>query len=362
MRGRWIAVLGIAVIAIATFVISQNERFTKGAVSKQTEDSVSGKTSSPVSGSNKLVATTQSASNLVGDGRISYGRLIAEEFKEADHAYAQLIQAFYSRREYDVEYEDALIQAYALIPDDFLVNYLLLERCLADMSSSLCGLPFVDTLLQSSRLSFKALVGIADFYERNGDSRGADEALLWATKLERVHSHYPAVMDSLGALLPTSSEKNNLYQLMLVNEVAVNMGLIDGFYRRFEALCNTATPDSTRASQCSTLAERMLEPGGILVDRRVGRAFYARYSTAPPKETMEVLAKFDRQKLLENEVIRQLTTEQQALMGGDFSTWRDIPMPPGFWQNLSTLYGEEGELAALQFWNQVIAESRKPLD
>ena len=232
-----------------------------------------------------------------------------------------------------------LLQAYALKPNDLLVNYHLLLLCVQLPNSGLCGLPFVDTLLALDGENLATLISVALYYADLGDYSQALHYLDLAAKGTLPEDYVLRHLRAMDASFQRQGIARSFQSLAEYFEVAVASSITD--YRKLVQLCDLSQASAKTQQLCAAVGTQLQHHSKSALDQLVGGAVNLRYGNLAPAE-------YNLQSLQQQ---AKASRDQQALEGLEelFENSAQLQLDNHQWQEYLALYKNAGEVTATEF-------------
>lgn len=247
--------------------------------------------------------------------------------------------------------EQHLLQAYRHQPSSLLVNFHLLTHCIEQPSSSLCSLPFEQTLLVSDGSNVYTLMNLA-LYQAAAGNHARALHYLQQSAASSIGEDY--VVKHLVAM--DQSQKRHQIERSL-NTVAENLTLAVAAtvpdFRELFGLCDTlvASQGSQGSRLCQNLGLQLQKQSKNLLDRATGGAFSFRYASLPESQNDAHIQQLHKQT--------QSDFVALEVLDGLFDQHAESLIPDHAWHNFTELYKSRNEVAASWYLAGYIIESEQ---
>ncbi len=237
------------------------------------------------------------------------------------------------------EQEDLLLRAYSSQPEHLLLNYHMLEFCVENSNSTVCSLPFVETLLRSNGDSQDLLIAVAGYLYAAGDVEAAYRLIVKAGTTDNAEI-YLRHLEAFDESRRRHGIPRNLATLAEIIGLAAGVGL--PYYSRLLEICGEQSDSGSQKWRraCSSLSENLATNGKTILDQRIGVEIRPRYSDLPERELAAIKQRADDKF--------DAFIESQAEFGShvEESGKMQALIPDNIWQRYLDVYREEGEIAA----------------
>lgn len=249
-----------------------------------------------------------------------------------------------------VEQEVFLIDAYALDPENILLNYQILQFCLHDNLSTLCSFPVVDTLSRIDGDNLYTTIVLSAFFYELGDVETAMihlQRIGEASNTDDFYSRYREALDESIAYHHYERDLTNYFF-----NIGVVAAIHSPHYGSIMSMCNAQVASGVPewGSLCSAYGASLAERGSSIADQQIGLAIQLNFSGLS-KEKAEAFGQPRRKKYSSDLDTMQALSGQLELESNQNKIISDEQ-----WKTYLKIYRVEGEMAAVIYLAQVIDE------
>jgi len=260
------------------------------------------------------------------------------------------LASFHELKEDRAKAEQLLLTAYSLAPDNLLVNIQIMRFCLSDEKLSICSLPYIDTLLTLDPTNgYIHLVHANNLYE-NGDFNSALAALVASSESAKIDNYswnYLKVVDeSLSRLNVDRTMSSIIFTIGYTGVIQVSI------YRTLSDICSGSFRNdfSGWSEACYKSAKNVALKGRTTTTQRLAETLAFRYSDIKPEDL--AVAKELRQ--IQYDERSDLLSERSRKLNKLLPAGSKEPISDELWSTHINLWRDEGEMAALAYWHDVM--------
>ena len=268
------------------------------------------------------------------------------ELKNSPYASDNALAAL--RTDTFAEREELLLLAYAKEPNNVLVNYLMLKRCARDQTSTLCGLPVIDTLLQEDGDNQSTMTDAAILAFNLGDATKALSLLQKAAAATKNDDFYKRILESSDDALARQNLDRNFMNQVRSNIVATANGYTS--YEKLLPICKQQAPSSPAwMSACKEIGSSLAKYATNDLDHRTALILEATYSGLSEREIAQALDSV-------NKILAEEAVQSPPLMARLTEEQRTKTISDEAWEQYLAVYSSQGLNAAREYLYQYLTE------
>ena len=246
--------------------------------------------------------------------------------------------------------EQLLLTAYSQAPNNLLVNLQIMRACLSDGRLSICSLPYFDTLFTLAPSNGYIHLAHAHNLYKNGDLDAALAALIAVSESAQVDSYFWNYLRVIDDSLTRLNVDRTLSSVM--HTMGYAAATQDSSYSTFSDICSSSLRSDFPgwSEACHKSAKNVALKARSTMTQRLAEILVFRYSDMEPEELTD--AKELRQ--IQNKEFSDLLSERSRKLSKLLPTDSQEPISDRLWSTFISLLRDEGEMAALAYWHDVM--------